>query len=372
MQQKSVVVHNLQGYMFKKALFYAGLILVSGSATAQVRKYSNEFLSIGVGARALSMSNAQVSTVGDATSGYWNPAGLLGIRSNIQLALMHSEYFAGIAKFDYGSIAAPIDNTSAIGATFIRFGVDDIPDTTDLLDADGNVNYDRIKSFSAADYAFLFSYARRNSNIEGLRYGANAKIIYRNVGEFAKAWGFGLDAGAQYDYNKWSFGVMAKDVTSTFNAWSFNVDKLRDVFQRTGNELPESSLELTLPKLIAGATYRHSFSEKISTLASCDLDFTFDGKRNVLVKSSFASIDPHIGLELGYSGIVFLRGGLGNIQTLKGFDGKSYKTFQPNIGAGIRLKRLEIDYALTNIGSVADGVPYSNVISLKLDIYKSN
>jgi len=107
------------------------------------------------------MSNSYVASADDVTSGYWNPAGLLRIKANLQIAAMHSEYFAGIAKYDYGAIATPIDSVSAIGLSVIRFGVDDIPNTTELIDAEGNIDYDRIVKFSAADYAFLASYARK-------------------------------------------------------------------------------------------------------------------------------------------------------------------------------------------------------------------
>ena len=134
-------------------------LIIQGSTTAQTaRKYSNEFLAIGVGARALGMSGAFVSAASDATAGYWNPAGLTGITSKFQGALMHSEYFAGIAKYDYGSLATRLDPKSVLAVSVVRFGVDDIPDTSELIDANGNINYDRIQSFSAADYGFLFSY----------------------------------------------------------------------------------------------------------------------------------------------------------------------------------------------------------------------
>ena len=222
-----------------------------GLTSAQAPKYSNEFLAIGIGARGLSMAGAQVASVGDITSGYWNPAGLTKGTGDLQIGLMHAEYFAGIAKFDYGAIAAPIDETRTIGFTLIRFAIDDIIDSTELIDADGNINYDRLKSFSAADYAFMFSYSKI-TNIEGFRYGGNVKVIHRKVGDFATAWGFGLDLGIQYQKNKWHFGAMARDITSTFNAWSFNTEKLETVFLQTDNEIPENGLEITLPKLILG------------------------------------------------------------------------------------------------------------------------
>ncbi|HEY0030670.1 MAG TPA: PorV/PorQ family protein [Bacteroidia bacterium] len=336
---------------------------------AQAPKYSNEFLSIGVGARALGMSNSYVTSVNDVTAGYWNPAGLLGIKNQHQVALMHSEYFAGIAKYDYGAFATRLDSSSVLGISLVRFGVDDIPNTTELIDANGNVDYDRITTFSAVDYAFMVSYAKQ-LKIPGLRLGGSAKVIRRKVGDFAGAWGFGLDAGAQYDYKKWKFAAMARDVTSTFNAWSFNLsEETKQVFLATGNEIPENSVEITLPKLLLGAARKFDFTEKISLLAEIDLDATFDGKRNVLIKSKAVSMDPHMGLEASYMNMIFLRGGIGNFQTYTDALGKNIKTFQPNIGVGVKIKSVYIDYALTDIGDQSVAL-YSNVFSIKVDINK--
>src|SRR5829696_8833213 len=80
------------------------------TASAQFRKYSNEFLNIGAGARGLAMGSAQVASVNDGTAGYWNPAGLVGVKDHPQLNIMHAEYFAGIGKYDYASIAFPTNN----------------------------------------------------------------------------------------------------------------------------------------------------------------------------------------------------------------------------------------------------------------------
>ncbi|MCB0410251.1 MAG: PorV/PorQ family protein [Flavobacteriales bacterium] len=333
-------------------------------------KYSNEFLSIGVGARALGMSNSQVSTVSDVTSGYWNPAGLTGIEKNFQIGLMHSEYFAGIAKYDYGAFAAKIDSVSAFSVSVIRFGVDDIPNTTQLIDADGNVNYDKISSFSVADYGFLFSYARK-SKIEGLRYGANAKIIYRKVGDFASAWGFGIDGGAQYQYKGWDFGLMARDVTSTFNAWSYTLDEETiDVFEATGNEIPENSVEVTLPKVILGVAKNVKISNKFNALGEINFDLSTDGKRNVLVPGKPVSIDPHMGVEVGYINMIFLRLGVGNFQKVTDLYANEKISYQPNFGVGVKFKGISIDYALSDIGNQSEAL-YSNIFSLKFDINKT-
>lgn len=342
-------------------------------STAQlVRKYSNEFLTIGAGARALGMSNAFVGSADDVTAGYWNPAGLTQMNGRTEVGLMHAEYFAGIAKYDYAAFATPIDNTAYVGLSIIRFGVDGIPDTSELIDAGGNTNYDRVKSISAADYAAIFSYARKvslnDSSNKNLSFGVNAKIIHRNIGPYGSAWGFGLDAGIRYRYKKWQMALMARDVSSTFNAWSYTITpELKEAYTRSGNEIPKNSVEITLPKFIFGLNYRTPIKEHFGLSTELDLDMSTDGKRNTLIRSDIASIDPHAGLELDYKRILFLRGGIGNIQQISDFDGKKSYTLQPNIGLGLRIKKVSIDYALTNVSGISD-VLYSNIFSLKLNL----
>ncbi|PKV76373.1 putative type IX sorting system protein PorV2 [Pontibacter ramchanderi] len=356
---------------FTLSILIAVLCFVSGAVQAQVStpKYSNEFLNIGVGARALGMGNVQVAIADDATAGFWNPAGLVQLQNKYNIALMHSELFAGIAKNDFGSFAMPIDSSSALAVSVIRLGVDDIVDTRRLQNEYGYIQYDSIRFFSVADYAMLLSYARKSNLIQGLTLGVNAKIIYRNVGEFANAWGFGFDAGAQLRRGTWQFGVMAKDVTTTFTAWTHNVEALEETYQQTGNDLPESTAELTLPRLVLGTAKNFTFSDKITGILAADVDFTFDGRRNVLLKSDFASVDPHIGMELAYAQTVFVRGGLNNYQQFQNFDGGMSSKVQPNFGVGFQNNGLNIDLAMSRIngrdGNTANAAGlYSIIISL--------
>ena len=356
----------------RKKGFFIFLLSVSMLFSVQVSKaqvkYSNEFLAIGVGARSLAMGNSTVASINDVTAAYWNPAGLTRIESDWDLGLMHSEYFAGIAKYDYGAAAYKYSDSLAFALSIIRFGVDDIPNTLELIDSEGNLRYDRITSFSATDLAFLFTIAKV-SNIKGLRYGANIKLIRRTAGDFASAWGFGIDLGAQYATGNWEFGATAKDVTTTFNAWSFNTDDLKDVFELTGNEIPENSIEYTMPRVIVGAAYGHHIYKGVSAKGELGIDFTFDGLRNVAVKSDYMSMDPHFGLEIDYKKIVFLRAGVNNIQEAKTFNSVKEVTWQPNIGVGFHFWKLTLDYAFTDIGDQSVAL-YSHVFSLRLAISK--
>jgi hypothetical protein len=346
------------------------MVAVGGSVVAQdAPKYSNEFLTIGVGAQALGMGQAITANIGDVNAGYWNPAGLLGVKSDLQVGAMHSEFFAGIAKYDHLALAKPIDSNSVIGFSYIRFGVDNIPNTIDLIDNAGNLNYDRITSFSAADNAFLISYARKLS-VPGLQLGGNAKIIYRNVGDFGQAWGFGLDAALQYQRKKWRFAAVARDVTGTFNAWSYTLDQRTiEVFQQTNNELPENSVEVTLPRLVLGASRSFQFNEKVGLLAEVDVENTFDGARNTLISTGTWSADPRAGIELTYANIIFLRGGVNMFQYVTDSNGERYLTCQPNLGLGVRIKSFHLDYALSRIAQGDDQL-FSNIFSLRFDLFK--
>lgn len=347
-------------------------LLLSVGLQAQTRKYSNEFLNIGVGARALGMGNANVTSVEGVYSGYWNPAGLLKQKNDIEIGLMHAEYFAGIAKYDYIGVSKRIDSNSVAGITILRFGVDNIPNTLDLVDANGNIDYNRVSTFNAVDFATLVSYARVLPKLKGVEIGGNFKIIRRKLGDFGGAWGFGLDLGAKYTVKKWAFAAMGRDITGTFNAWSYSLDQKEiATLQQTGNEIPSSSLEVTTPKLILGVSRKDLFwKDRISLLGEVNFINTFDGMRNTIVKSEIWSMEPAIGLEIGYKGFIFLRGGLGNIQKELNDRATVYiTTVQPNFGVGVKYKIFTFDYALTDIGDRSVAL-YSNIFSLKVDINK--
>ena len=350
------------------------LLLIPIVSKAQLRKYSNEFLNIGAGARGLAMGGAQVASAKDATAGYWNPAGLSGVKDP-NVGLMHAEYFGGIAKYDYLSGALPIQNNKrALGISILRFAVDDIPNTLFLVEPDGRVNYDNIQSFSTADYAFLLSFAQKLKETEttGASFGINAKVIYRKVGKFATAWGFGFDAGLQMHGEKWHAGIVARDITSTFNAWSFTfTEKEKEALYLTKNDIPIRSTELTAPRVIIGGGYDFKLGGKVSLSAEANLDVTFDGKRNTVYSGNTISIDPHIGLEANISDVFFVRAGIANFQ--KAFqDGdtanvKKVWIYQPSAGAGVKIKNVMVDFAFTNLANQSNPL-YTYIFSLRFNI----
>ena len=319
------------------------------------RKYSNEFLNIGVDASALAMGNTVVSTVSDVTAGYWNPAGLVAVK-DFQGAIMHASYFANIAQYEYIGFAMPLQNNTFMGITLIRFGVDDILDTTQLIDSQGNIDYNNINLFSAADYALQFSFARKNI-FKDTNLGISTKIIHRRIGDFASSYGFGFDAGFQMHREDWHYGFMLRDITTTFNVWNIDEEKfalIQNAIPGTNQELPETT-ELTLPKVQLGVAKDWAINRDISLQTALDLNIRF-AETNAIVSTRFASLEPAFGFEANYLDMVFLRGGVNNLQNEINYDNSNTVSWQPNVGVGFKYNGVQVDYALTNIASVGNAL----------------
>ena len=151
----------------------------------------------------------------------------------------------------------------------MRFAVDDIPNTVFLVQPDGSIDFSNITTFSSADYAFSDFPCPTGGLVERkkMNFGINAKIIHRQAGDFTTSWGFGFDAAAQVIGDRWKLGIVVKDVTTTFNAWSYNISQeWREVFYATSNDIPSNSVELTAPQLIPGFSYNFPINKKINLL----------------------------------------------------------------------------------------------------------
>ena len=352
-----------------------GLLLLLGifsvqTATAQV--FSNEFLSVGAGARAQAMGNATVASSTDAFSSYWNPAGLVGIDSTTGLLIgaIHAEQFAGATNYDFIGLSLPFKGNRRLGLSLVRQGTDDIPNTLFLVEPDGTINYDNISSFAVADYAALISYAQPTRFLNGnLSVGGNLKIIRRIIGDFSSAWGVGVDLGARYVKGKLSAGIMLRDVTSTYNAWSTTLsDEEREVLIRTGNSLPDvNGTEITRPSLLPAVAYRFEFGQ-FGVAPELAAWLTFDGQRNTLISADPVSMDLNFGLEADFKRMVFLRLGADQWQRYAPLGEEERLGMRPALGLGLALKRARLDYAFSNPGDGED--LYAHVLSLQVGLQR--
>jgi hypothetical protein len=310
--------------LMKTVFAILALVIVAGQVQSQTvfGKYAGEFMTIGVGGRALGMGGAAVATSEDVTAGYWNPAGLARIMYP-QATLMHAELFGNLSNHDYAAVAVPFGPDASLGLSVIRLGVDDIPNTQNAgVDASGNLTYDpaqfsridpsRVTYFSAADWAFLLTYARSASS--DFSYGANVKVLRESLGDHG-ATGFGVDVGALYRMNEFlAFGANLQDATTTLLAWD------------TGRK------ELVAPTLKIGAAgFLPALGGRFTP--AVDFDVRFENRRYAsMIHLGGVSIDVHSGLEYQFKNVVFLRAGYSDVK-------------QPTFGAGLHLPKLSIDYS---------------------------
>lgn len=353
-------------------LFLAFACCCAGfSARGQV-VYSNEFLSVGAGARAQALGNSVIASSTDIYATYWNPAGLAGVDASTGLlaGAMHAEQFAGVAKYDYLAVSLPLNGAGRrLGVSFYRQGVDDIPNTLGLIAPDGSLNYDNITSFSTADYAVLVSYAQPTRFMGGnLAVGGNLKVIRRVIGSFASSWGVGLDLGARYAKGPLNVGVTLRDATTTFNAWNTTLtEEEKAVLVRTDNSLPAtSSVEQTRPSILPAVRYRFAYRQ-LGFAPEVAAWITTDGNRNALVVGDPVSVDLNAGLEVDYQQKVFLRFGLDRWQRYAPLGKDDAKLDpRPAVGVGVKLNRVALDYALSNPGDDQD--LYAHVFSLQVGL----
>ena len=337
------------------AVVLALLAAAAPGRAQEVVKYGADFLAGGVGARALGMGGAYVAHADDVTAGYWNVSGLDAV-TQPEAAYMHAERFDGAVSFDYAAVAYPLTDRSTLALSFVRSAVDDIANTLDAYDpATGQLNPDNVTLFSAADNALYVSYARGLG--DRLSVGASAKVVRRGVGDFASAWGYSLDLGAQADLGRVRVGVNLQDAFGMVQSWSVDAARFAEVEEASR---PVGLTEVVLPVARLGASTVVPLSDDVGLTLATDLDLAFDGQRANAINAGDVSFRPRLGGELSYRDVLAFRAGIADVATSESFGTQ----LTPTVGAGVQLGGLAVDYGFGDFGGLASELGYSHRVSL--------
>lgn len=309
--------------MIKRILIFA-IVLVTFCPPVWGAKYAGEFLSLGVGARALGMGGAFVAVCDDASAGYWNPAGLQSLRQK-QIIIMHAETFGSLLNHDFLGYVVPLRNEgnhSSLSFGLVRLGGGGIKITS--LERDEPISDNNrmvlVKEASHADYTLLFSYSRRSH--PDLAWGATAKIIYRRLADNS-AFGMGLDWGVMFSPCDFvALGANLMDLSATFLTYD------------------NGTTESIYPNLKIGAALKKEFYD-FSNCVAIDSDVRFE-KRKSSAQYWVGSIsfDMHYGFETWYKNKVAGR---------LGFDQGNF-TF----GFGLSIRQFILDVALLDHDQLED------------------
>src|SRR3972149_5038883 len=184
-------------------IFILYLIPNYGQEANKAGTTAAQFLKIGVGAASLGMAGTSAGLVNDASSMYWNPAGLIGVNS-ISVIASYTDWFVDL-KHQYFGIVLPIneDHKIGVGAMILTMGEMEITTekqpkgTGDFFDKGDGMIYDPIHSIKIGIDANHQNDGPENASI-GIEYKWQNLIALRSGYYFNDdvrklAVGFGLN-----------------------------------------------------------------------------------------------------------------------------------------------------------------------------------
>ena len=321
-------------------------------APAGATKYAGEFMKIPVGARAVALGGAFTAISDDATSPYWNPAGMVYLPYR-EAFVQHAEQFGSLLNHDFGSYVMPLgagtERRAALGVNVTWLAANDIPvtprpgdlrpgidfndygpDNDPLTPDPGQSNNrwdpgerllltaDDFRFVNSGDVAVGLSYARQRG--KRWAFGGTLKFVRQAVpdtipGEKATSFGAGLDAGVLYmPSDAVTLGAMLRDVTTTYLSWSNGTKEKVD------------------PTITTGSSFQFHPAERHALTWGLDLAWSFDNRKNdAQLKLGGITADLRTGLEYWYRSTLALRTGV---------NGKDLA-----FGLGARYKHIGFDYA---------------------------
>jgi hypothetical protein len=253
-----------------------------------------------------------------------------------------------------------LEDQGSIAVSVIRLGADDIPVTSEIRpdpeedvgldgiagtgdDGEDNGRFDPGEPFilrlhqdeilwkSAAEYAIVFSYAKRVG--EKLSLGGNFKLLTQRFLGLASSFGVGLDIGLLYQASKdFTLGLKVADPTTTRLFWD------------TG------ARETIRPTVIPGIKYTREIPSLRGDLTAVfDARITFEGNDGSQLEGESVSADLRPGLEYWFRSTIAGRVGASGDRVTAGF--------------GIRYGGFGVDYAFVG----HEELDNSHRVSLSVD-----
>lgn len=272
------------------------------------------YLEMGVGGPQEAMAGAAAGTRNDVACGFYNPAGLSGIRGfqvEDQYTLLSLNQ-----QLNYLGIANAFRDRFFYGLSWIYYSAGSD------LEARTGPSLDPDSVFSDSEMTFIASIATRLSPRWSM--GLNLKLYFQSLGTFSSGVGFGEDLGIQYRFTKdLTLGVVVQDIYTSIAYSSSTSGSSSD---------PEQIVPPTFKVGLA------DHEEQWNLKGNFDLSWSGD-----------LGLIPRLGLEWRPMEALALRGGtwVGNL-TSGASGGAPTEYFTAGVGLLIPLSDnlLEFDYSL--------------------------
>ncbi len=318
----------------KKICLIALLIVLTTLISAG--RYGGDFMEIGSGVRALGLGGSFTAIADDGSAIYWNAAGISQLKK-IEIGVMRSYLYTGLAHYDHITYCQPLPNDVTIGVNWTRLSIPDIPifneqyligTTIDQRVTFPNLHLPGIPDgkFTSTDDLIQFAFSKHlhyNFNMGWVffempidfHFGGNIKYIKRSILDYTgTGTGFDISFLTRNDLSKWfdvtwlgdfSMGLNIQDIGGTSITW--------DTVSRNSDEVVMNS------KL--GFAYKQPIESLNSTiLLATDTDYHVYGQRQ------------RYGMEYQYDDLIAGR---------LGYHDENFST-----GLSLKLYDINIDYAL--------------------------
>jgi hypothetical protein len=258
-----------------------------------------QFLNLPIGAKAIGMGEAVVATCNDASSLYWNPAGI-AFAENKNILFMHGIWFSDVSYDWLGYVQPTIFGGVGVTVQYINYG------TLSKTDESGNNQ----GTFNPNDKLVSFSYARF---FDTFTAGVTGKYIESVITKSANA--YAADFGVQYQVNDFiNLGLVARNYIASEIKYNKKADELTKSL-----DLGISYSDLT----------NMLFEVDVRKMDDSDLKFGFGTEYTLM---------PEIAVRAGYNTLA---------TEVEGLTGLS-------LGFGFQFGKYKMDYAYKPLGELGD------------------
>ncbi len=302
-----------------RRLFIAGIVLflsghISVFADQQGGQRPAAYLELGVGGMQDAMGGAAVGIRNDVACGFWNPAGLTGLRG-----LQVEDQYTLLAlnqQLNYLAFANNFRDKFFYGFSWIYYSAGND------IEARSGPSLTPDSIFSDTEMSFIGSIAFRFDPRWAL--GLNIKVLNQSIGSYSSAVGFGEDIGLQYRVTRdTTLGFVIQDIYSSLTFNSSTSSSSND---------PQQIIPTTFKVGIA------DHEEQWNLKGTGDLDWSQD-----------LGLEPHFGLEWRPLTALAIRGGIWAENLTAGASGGAplvYFTTGVAILVPVGSDLIEMDYSM--------------------------
>jgi hypothetical protein len=290
------------------------------------------FLKMGVGGRAAAMGGGFVALADDGSSLFWNPAGMLGIKS-LTVSASHNDWLLDL-NHDYLSLILPGRQNERIGVSVSALTMGEQPvRTLEAPEGTGLI-------YNVMDLAVSAAYARQLTDLLSIgitgryiqlnAYNETASTLALDVGSILKSPQYGLKIGMSLSNFGGDFQFSGRDlILKADTDDDINGNYSSDVDLRTEPWPLPLMIRIGVSMDIMGMGGAPIKSQNSRFTMALDADHPNDGPEHL-----------HLGAEYAIREMVYLRGGYRH----------NYDREIWTMGVGIRLDgqygQIKLDYAV--------------------------